>query len=127
MCWSSGLGQKPTSAPTISPQRRDMYKGEWINWVIGLALGGRASSTGLSRRPEIYVRSLGITSMADYLAWGRSGSKPDDIPLYPDQAHRDRGEGWINWGDWLGIGTRMAAVASIKLESAETIAGDSSP
>jgi hypothetical protein len=46
------------------------------------------------------VRTLGLNSISEWIAYGRSGQKPDDIPAYPNNTYSE----WINWADWLGNG-----------------------
>jgi superfamily II DNA or RNA helicase len=49
-----------------------------------------------------HVRSLGLNSEAEWRAFAKSGSRPDDIPASPMKTYRDKG--WIGLGDWLGTG-----------------------
>lgn len=47
-----------------------------------------------------FVRSLSLTSRAEYVQWARSASKPVDIPKAPDRILAYRGL-WKSWDDWL--------------------------
>ena len=49
-----------------------------------------------------FVRSLGLKSQKEWVAWAKTGQKPDDIPSSPSSVYKDRG--WVSWGDWLGTG-----------------------
>ena len=82
-----------------------MYRAEWRG--VGDWLGtGTVALKNRSYRPFVearaFVQALGLKSQAAWVAYCRSGKKPDDIAAAP--AHVYRAE-WRGWGDWLGTGT----------------------
>ena len=52
---------------------------------------------------KIFVHSRNLKSRNKWLEFCKSGKKPDDIPMYPNEYYKDKG--WISWGDWLGTNT----------------------
>jgi superfamily II DNA or RNA helicase/SAM-dependent methyltransferase len=50
-----------------------------------------------------FVRSLGLKSQAEWVAWTKSNDRPDDIPAQPYRTYKDKG--WVSYGDWLGTGS----------------------
>ena len=49
-----------------------------------------------------FVRPLGLKGQKEWRAYGASGKRPLNIPANPDKVYA--GNGWTNWGDWLGTG-----------------------
>jgi len=49
-----------------------------------------------------FVHMLELKSKAAWLAYGKSGKRPTDIPSNPDQIYPTEFRGF---GDWLGTGT----------------------
>src|SRR5262249_30654704 len=95
-------GQKPDDIPA-SPNKTYAEVG-WASW-------GDWLGTGIYRSFEegrAFARSLGLKSQTEWLAYAKSGQKPDDIPFKPDIRYAD--QGWTNWGDWLGTGTIWTAL-----------------
>lgn len=54
-----------------------------------------------------FVRSLGLSSTAEWEAYCRSGKRPPDIPSAPRNVYQSE---WINWGDFLGTGNVQPAL-----------------
>ena len=52
---------------------------------------------------RIFVRSLGLKGQKEWLAYCKSGKKPDDIPANAPLVYK---EGWVSWPDWLGTDTK---------------------
>ena len=48
-----------------------------------------------------YVRKLGLKSRDQWREYCKSGSKPRDIPSYPEDVYNSK---WVGYGDWLGTG-----------------------
>jgi len=44
---------------------------------------------------------MGLKSQTEWLAYCKSGKKPDDIPANPNRTYAG---GWMGYGDWLGTG-----------------------
>ena len=88
-------GKKPDDIPTYPNQ---VYKDKgwegYKNW-----LGTEFLSYKEARK---FVHSLKIKGQVEWNKYCRSGRKPDNIPAGPDVAYK--GEGWKNWGDFLGTG-----------------------
>src|SRR3989442_936892 len=49
-----------------------------------------------------FVHTLKLKNKADWLAYGKSGKRPHDIPSNPDKVYHTEFRGY---GDWLGTGT----------------------
>jgi hypothetical protein len=49
-----------------------------------------------------FVHALKLTNVDEWLAYSRSGKKPDDIAGAPEHVYRAE---WRGFGDWLGTGT----------------------
>jgi superfamily II DNA or RNA helicase len=53
---------------------------------------------------RVFVRALGLRNQAEWIAYTKSGRKPDDIPATPNAVYAEGG--WLGFGDWLGTGRR---------------------
>jgi superfamily II DNA or RNA helicase len=77
----------------------------WTSWGDWLGTG-RIADRDRAYRPfekaRGHVRSLGLRTGAEWIAFTRSGSLPPDIPAAPWQHYK--GKGWTSMGDWLGTG-----------------------
>ena len=49
-----------------------------------------------------FARNLKLENHKEWKDYCKSGKKPDDIPVAPQSAYRDKG--WISWGEFLGTG-----------------------
>ncbi len=49
-----------------------------------------------------FAQTLGLKSGAEWQRYAKGGTKPDDIPAFPNQTYQDKG--WVSWGDWVGSG-----------------------
>jgi hypothetical protein len=49
-----------------------------------------------------FARNLKFNSRKEWTEFTKSGKRPDDIPVAPNQVYED--EGWVGMGDWLGTG-----------------------
>lgn len=96
-------GKKPVDIPT---NPNIVYKdaawkgfGDWLGT-------GRVANVNKNVLPfhdaRQYVHGLQLNSYTDWLAYCKSGNKPEDIPWSPARSYRD--VGWTSWGDWLGTG-----------------------
>jgi len=47
-----------------------------------------------------FSHSLKLSLVSEWIAYAKSGNKPDDIPVMPYETYKNKG--WISWGDWLG-------------------------
>ena len=95
-------GKKPDDIPA-GPGR--YYKDKsWKGMGDWLGTGAIASFNKKFRTfasSQVFVRQLGIKSMAQWKGYVKSGKKPDDIPTNPDNYYKTE---WKSWGDWLGTG-----------------------
>ncbi|MCE9635831.1 MAG: hypothetical protein K8T90_09010 [Planctomycetes bacterium] len=111
--WSAGhrpdLPRRPDTIPS-TPHRVYARRG-WTDWGDYLGTGNihptkrRFRSLEAARR---YARGLGFRSSTEWnlFATGRRtdlGPFPDDVPRCPHLTYA--GQGWMNWGDFLGTGT----------------------
>ena len=95
-------GNCPTNIPA-SPHK--FYAGEFVS--MGDWLGTGTVANGLRpfrpfQEARAFVRALGLKNQAAWVAYCRSGRKPEDIPSQPAKVYRDQ---YQNLGDWLGTGT----------------------
>jgi superfamily II DNA or RNA helicase len=83
-----------------------VYSGKgWIGWGDWLGTGFVAWSKrkNLSfNEARSFVHKLNLRTQSEWIAYCKSGNKPDDIPKNPNEAYRDKG--WSGYGDWLGTG-----------------------
>jgi len=96
---------KPNDIPTV-PGRVYKEKG-WVGWGDWLGTG-RIATFDMVYRPFVevraFARSLGLQKRLHWDRWAKSDARPDDVPGYPDAVYGN--DGWIGWGDWLGIVNR---------------------
>ncbi len=89
------------------PSRKYKENG-WNGWSDWLGTGRVSSLTKLPfEQARDFARSLNLKSAKDWTKYTKSGAKPNDIPIAPDLAYKNKG--WVNWGDWLGTGTIATA------------------
>jgi superfamily II DNA or RNA helicase len=97
----SRQGNLPPDIPA-TPER--VYKGEgWDGYGDWLGTGVVAMHLREFRPFEEareYVRSLGLKTSKEWIAYAKSGKKPLDIPASPQVTYRDKG--WSGSPDWLG-------------------------
>jgi superfamily II DNA or RNA helicase len=96
-------GNKPNDLPS-NPNKKYLNKG-WIGVGDWLGTGNVANKNIDFRTFEEargFVRKLGLKSQKEWLEYGESGNKPDDIPQKPERTYK--GKGWQGIGDWLGTG-----------------------
>jgi superfamily II DNA or RNA helicase len=78
----------------------------WRSWGDWLGTGRIANQLRKCRpftKARAFVRSVGLKTRSEWLAFARSGKLPPDIPVKPERVYA--GEGWSGVGDWLGTGT----------------------
>ena len=102
--WNS-LGLRPSDIP-FRPQK--VYKDEWQG--LGYYLGtSRVASKDRVFRPFeealSYMRSLNLSSQAEFKEWSSSGERPSDIPSTPSRVYKDE---WQGLGYYLGT-SRVAS------------------
>jgi superfamily II DNA or RNA helicase len=90
--------------PDIPASPEYIYKDSgWLSMGDWLGTGFVAHSKRQFRRfkdARAFVRNLALKSTSEWIKYGRSGKKPDDIPFNPWRSYA--GIGWASWGDWLG-------------------------
>lgn len=100
------LGKIPEEMP---PNPEEYYRGRgWLSWAD--FLNDRYTPVVVKNRDfqeaRAIVRKMGLKTIRDWESF-RNGERsdlgkcPDDIPVWPPHAYRDKG--WVNWNDWLGI------------------------
>ena len=80
------------------------YKKDWKGYGDWLGTGNVSSYNKLFRDFESareFVRKLNITNSSDWIAYRKSGNKPDDIPSNPMLTYK---KDWKGWGDFFGTG-----------------------
>ena len=89
-------GDKPDDIPSVPNQT---YKGKgWIGWYD--FLGTNKDKFRAFEEAREFARRLGIKNIKGWKKFCKSGEKPDDIPVDPNQPYK--GKGWIDWYDFLG-------------------------
>lgn len=99
------------NTPARIPKRPDRaYKNEWISWNDFLGSNNEFHFIRKTFRPFIEARSfaqqLGLGTKAEWIAYAKSGKKPEDIPSRPDLIYT---KDWFTWKDFVG-----ADIPSIK-------------
>jgi superfamily II DNA or RNA helicase len=102
-------GMLPKNVPT-HPDQTYKNKG-WENlgdWLGTGNIANRFRKYIPFEQAREFVRRSGLTSSAEWLKFCRGqlsekGTLPLSIPSNPHMAYK--GNGWKNWGDWLGTGT----------------------
>ena len=92
--WSSS-GQRPVDIPSCPNMS---YREEWKSW--GYWLGTKPGHIAIKKVPtwrsfedaRDFARSLGFTSVEQWLAWSSSGQRPPGIPSNPNEVYHE--EGW---------------------------------
>ena len=56
------------------------------------------------KEARAFVHGLGFQSISEWQKYSKSGEKPVDLPVNPDQVYRNNG--WKGYGDWLGTNYR---------------------
>jgi hypothetical protein len=96
-------GKKPSDIP--SKPSLVYAKAGWVS--MGDWLGTGAVATRLRRyrsfkKARAFARTLGLRTAVEWFDYSRTGRKPADIPVGPNQVYAKTG--WAGWGDWLGTG-----------------------
>jgi superfamily II DNA or RNA helicase len=95
-------GKKPADIP-IAPNAGYATSG-WAGISDWLGTGKVRSGQHRSfKKARAFARNLGLKSNKEWRDYCKSGKKPADMPVTPEQVYADIG--WTGWGDWLGTGT----------------------
>jgi hypothetical protein len=95
--------KKPSDVPAF-PSRVYAETG-WAgmgDWLGTGRVADRLRQYQTFKKARAFVRSLRLNSRDEWLAYCKSGKKPDDIPTLPHQTYARAG--WAGMGDWLGNG-----------------------
>jgi superfamily II DNA or RNA helicase len=92
-----GSGKKPSDIP-VNPARAYANEG-WAGLGDWLGTGRRRGGFWPFKKARPFVHRLGLKNHIEWLAYVRSGKKPNDIPANPSISY---GKDWAGWGDWLG-------------------------
>ena len=94
-------GMRPATVPS-NPQQT--YKGGgWQGWGHWLGSSDLKPPPFLPFAQALAVaQSLGLTSMREWQAWCKEGTRPATVPSHPEKIYK--GAGWQGWGHWLGTG-----------------------
>jgi superfamily II DNA or RNA helicase len=90
-------GKKPANIPG-SPQQ---YYSKWISWFDFLGAGRRHGGWLPFKDARKFARGLALRSRTEWLEFCKSGRKPDNIPIAPQEVYKNE---WRGWFDWLGGG-----------------------
>ena len=88
-----------------TPNKSYKNKG-WKGWGDWLGIGNLRPEDRVYlsfKESRSFVRKLKLKSIKEWRDYCKSNKKPDNIPACPNGVYR--GNGWINFGDWLGTGT----------------------
>ena len=74
----------------------------WSDW-LGTKIVSNSQKKFLPfEEAKQYVKKLGFKSIASWTDYCRKGLRPENIPMNPSGAYKNKG--WSGWGDWLGTG-----------------------
>ena len=104
--WSKS-GNRPTNFPSNPKQT---YKDEWTNWDDFLGtenISNNKTENTSSNKTEwmnfqdaqTFIQNQGIQTSTEFLAWSKSGKRPQNFPSNPQKIYKDE---WTNWNDFLG-------------------------
>lgn len=96
-------GNRPDDIPT-NPANTYGKTQEWTNWGDWLGTFTMATKEReyLSfEKARTFIRTLGLTSRAQWEMWKDSNTYRQDIPKAPGLTYVE----WTDWGDWLGTDT----------------------
>ena len=102
--WTDYLKSSQKSAYIPGHPER-IYPDKWVNLGDWLGTGTVATRERVYRSFEDareFVHGLNLKTQNEWVAYTKSGEKPDDIPAGPSSTYRNKG--WVNTGDWLGSG-----------------------
>jgi superfamily II DNA or RNA helicase len=104
-------GKRPANIPS-APARtyKDLGWKGWGDWLGTGTVGPRNHVFRSFDAARLYVRTLGLTSGAEWRAFCKSGQRPSDIPSTPDQVYKDAG--WDGFNDWLMGESGVASAAA---------------
>ena len=116
-------GNKPIDIPTNAYQT---YRNKgWLGWGDWLGTGRVQDQLKVFKpfkEAREFVHTLKFLKQKDWIIYCKSGKRPADIPRNPDDIYK--GEGWINWNDWLGagpIGSRFISNNCLDYEGAKLL------
>jgi hypothetical protein len=95
-------GQKPDNIPYSV---YEVYKNKgWISLrdFLGTEKVSKERAYINYDEAKIFVHALKIEGHKEWIAYTKSGQKPDNIPIHAYRTYK--GKGWISWGDFLGTG-----------------------
>ena len=96
-------GDMPKNMPS-SPHR--VYENiGWTTWGDWLGTGRIADNLKVFLpylEAKVFVSKLNLSGQEDWTKYSQSGNRPNNIPGNPQKVYK--GNGWVNFGDWLGTG-----------------------
>jgi superfamily II DNA or RNA helicase len=102
--WAAKSGKRPNDIPS-SPA--NFYKEQgWQgmgDWLGTNTMPFQNRTYRSFEEARAFVQSLKLKDFAEWIAWTKSGNKPDDIPATPSNIYKE--QGWKGIGDWLGTNT----------------------
>ena len=101
-------GNKPEEIP-YSPDTA--YKKEFISY--GDWLGTHSIKTGVKKLlfwpydvASTYARKLNLRTAKEYYNYAKTDKRPIHLPAHPEKTYK--GNGWVNWYEWLVGSTRIS-------------------
>jgi hypothetical protein len=80
---------------------QDIYKNKgWIDWNVWLGTGRKKIVYFSFEEARQFSHSLKLLSQNEWRRWAKSGHRPENIPIYPEDVYKNKG--WVGWHDWLG-------------------------
>lgn len=107
--------RKSSAKPRDIPSHPDSaYKGQWKGMGDWLGTGTIAPGDKIFRpfkEARAFVHTLGLTRWEDWITYCRSGNRPLDIPVNPENTYK---ADWRGWPDWLGYEPRLWNISRVK-------------
>jgi hypothetical protein len=104
-------GKKPPDIPT----NPNLEYAEWAGYGDWLGNPGRRRGGWQPfKEARAFVHSLDLKSKEEWREYCRSGKKPADIPVYPNETYAEAG--WAGTGDWLGYARKRQTSRHVAAE-----------
>jgi superfamily II DNA or RNA helicase len=115
-------GKLPQNIPTTP--RRTYPKEGWRgfgDWLGTDAIAPQNKQYLPFNEAREFVHALKLRSQSDWFEYCRSGKPLQDIPIAPHQVYQNE---WVDWGDWLGTGTKATQQSGWSIQKVKELIRD---